>query len=102
MTENFDRFPNQSKPPAATMQDESAVNDKISTYSNVKNFTSETNNDADADCIINEIEKEGQITRRSIALLNRNIHELIILLKDKKTIDREQVMRLGPSSSSYR
>ena len=77
------------------MQDE--ADDKISTYSKVKNFTSETN--AAADCIINEIEKEGQITRRSIALLNRNIHELIILLKDKKTIDREQVMRLGPSSS---
>ena len=95
MTENFDRFPNQSKPPAATMQDE--ADDKISTSSKVKNFTSETN--VSADYIINEIEKEGQITRRSIALLNRNIHELIILLKDKKTIDREQVMRLGPSSS---
>ncbi len=74
------------------MQDE--ADDKIFTYSKVKNFTSKTN--AAADCIINEIEKEGQITRRSIALLNRNIHELIILLKDKKNKDREQ-KRLGPS-----
>ena len=57
----------------------------------LKKFTSETN----TDCIINEIEKEGQITRRSIALLNKNIHELIILLKDKKTKDREQ--RVGAS-----
>ena len=26
MTENFDRFPNQSKPPVTTMQDEADVN----------------------------------------------------------------------------
>ena len=83
------RSPNRSGPTQAT-----TTNDNNSTHFNVKNFTSaKTYN---IDCIINEIEKEGQITRRSIALLNKNIHELIILLKDKKNKDREQ-KRLGPS-----
>lgn len=57
MTENFDRFPNQSKPPAATMQDETAADDKISTYSNAKNFTSETNNDENCNCWVCEAQK---------------------------------------------
>ena len=83
------RFPNRSGPTQAT-----TANDNNSTNFNVKNFTSaKTYN---INCIINEIEKEGQITRRSIALLNKNLHELIILLKDKKNKDREQ-KRFGPS-----
>ena len=84
------RFPNRSGPTQAT----TTADDNNSANFNVKNFTSaKTYN---IDYIINEIEKEGQITRRSIALLNKNIHELIILLKDKKNKDREQ-KRLEPS-----
>jgi hypothetical protein len=42
MIENFERFPNQSKPPITTIQDE---DDKISINFKVKNFTEETNID---------------------------------------------------------
>jgi hypothetical protein len=88
------RFPYRSGPTQATTTD-----DNNSINFNVKNFTSART--YNIDCIINEIEKEGQITRRSIALLNKNIHELIILLKDKKNKDREQ-KRLGTSLNNIK
>jgi hypothetical protein len=75
MTENFDRFPNQSKPPAATIQDETA-DDKISTYSKVKNFTSETNNDDDI------------TTREEINYLHKSVANL---RSDVRTIFREEL-----------
>jgi hypothetical protein len=75
MTENFDRFPNQSKPPAATMQDETAADDKISTHSNAKNFTSETNND-------------DITTREEINYLHKSVANL---RSDVRTIFREEL-----------
>ena len=62
------RSTNQSHPAAATVRTADEVKD--STIFKIKNFTSavvETNNSIDYCIIINEIEKEGQTTRRSIA-----------------------------------
>ena len=59
----------------------------------LKNFLEEeeTNNDNTVgDSITRLIERESNTTRRSIALLNKNISELLVLLKDKKAKDRER------------
>ena len=53
----------------------------------LKNLLGENNN---GDSITRLIEHESNATRRSIALLNKNISELLILLKDNKTQDRER------------
>ena len=47
----------------------------------LKNFLEESKN---GDSITRLIEHESNATRRSIAILNKNISELLILLKDKK------------------
>ena len=85
MTENFDRFPNQSKPPATT------IHDKDSTNFKVKNFTSivETK-DNNTSVILNILIDENKSTQKSIALLNKNVRELIVLFKDKENRDRER------------
>ena len=53
----------------------------------LKNFLGESNNGY---FITRLIERESNATRRSIALLNKNISKLLVLLKDKKTKDRER------------
>jgi hypothetical protein len=50
------------------MQDE--IDDKISTYSNVKNFTSETNND-------DITREELKSVQKSIALLKQDIRKIL-------------------------
>ena len=80
---------------AATMMD-TQNDDKIYTNFNVKNFTSaaeETNDNnaaATAAAVLNILIDENKSIQKSIALLHRNIHELLVLLKDKKTKDRER------------
>ena len=57
----------------------------------LKNFLEEeSNNNTVGDSITRLIEHESNATRRSIALLNKNISELLVLLKDKKAKDRER------------
>ncbi len=86
-----DRFPNLSVPTPTEIADEDVNN---STNFKVKNFTSvvETNdnNNAATATVLNILIDENKSTQKSIALLNRNIHELLVLLKDKKTKDRER------------
>jgi len=54
----------------------------------LKNFLEESKNGDSITRLI--IEHESNATRRSIAILNKNISELLTLLKDKKTQDRER------------
>ena len=54
----------------------------------LKNFLQESKNGDSITTLI--IEHESNATRRSIAILNKNISELLTLLKDKKTQDRER------------
>ena len=79
----------QTDPAAAT---ETLNGDKNSTDFKVKNFTLETNdNNAATAVLLNILIDENKSTQKSIPLLNRNIHELLVfLLKDKKTKDRER------------
>lgn len=57
----------------------------------LKNFLEEeSNNNTVGDSITRLIERESNATRRSITLLNKNISELLVLLKDKKAKDRER------------
>jgi hypothetical protein len=57
----------------------------------LKNFLKEkSNNNTVGDSITRLIERESNATRRSRALLNKNISELLVLLKDKKAKDRER------------
>ena len=82
------RFANHSSPTQAETETQNEVNN--STYSKVKNFTSETNDNATT-ALLNILIDENKSTQKSIALLNRNIHELLVfLLKDKKAKDRER------------
>ena len=65
-----DRFPNLSAHTTATeIQDE--TDDKNSTYSKVKNFTSETNNDDDI------TREELKSVQKSIALLKQDIRKIL-------------------------
>ena len=77
--------------PAAATADADVNN---STIFKVKNFTSETNDDDNnnnaATALLNILIDENKSTQKSIAFLNRNIHESLVLLKDKKTKDRER------------
>ena len=83
-----DMFPNLSAP--TTVREEKADEDNNYKTFKVKNFTSETNDKNVATAVLNILIDENKSTQKSIALLNRNIHELLVLLKDKNTQDRER------------
>ena len=83
--EGFDWSHNQSKPSATTMHDKDSINFKF------KNFTSIVEaNDNNTSAILNILIDENKSTQKSIALLNKNVRELIVLLKDKENRDRER------------
>ena len=85
MTENFDWSHSQSKPSATTMQDKDSINFKF------KNFTSIVEaDDNNTSAILNILIDENKSTQKSIALLNKNVRELIVLFKDKENRDRER------------
>ena len=67
------------------MHDKSSINFKF------KNFTSIVElNDNNTSAILNILIDENKSTQKSIALLNKNLRELIVLLKDKENRDRER------------
>lgn len=84
------RSPNLS---ASSTAAATAYEVKDSTNFKVKNFLEETNDNDNnaATALLNILIDENKSTQKSIALLNRNIHELLVfLLKDKKAKDRER------------
>ena len=67
------------------MQDKDSINLKF------KNFTSIVEaNDNNTSAILNILIDENKSTQKSIALLNKNVRELIVLFKDKENRDRER------------
>jgi hypothetical protein len=84
MTENFERFPNRSKSPAAETLDRDIKN---CTYSKVKNFTSETNN--------NITREELKSVQKSIALFKQDIRKIFreVLFKFLNEGQQQQAVR---------
>ena len=67
------------------MQDKDSINFKF------KNFTSIVEaDDNNTSAILNILIDENKSTQKSIALLNKNVRELIVLFKDKENRDRER------------